>query len=136
MAARGGVGVEVETDKVPVREKGMTPYEIMLSESQERMLVVAEPGRLKDVQAVCTKWELEAAVVGRVNRRGMFRIKHNGVVVAEIPGQRLVDDCPIYEPEAGVPRSCQPPSRRAVEPRKGGPPRCPALAPRHAEHRE
>ena len=114
MAARGGVGVEVETDKVPVREKGMTPYEIMLSESQERMLVVAEPGRLKDVQAVCTKWELEAAVVGRVTDDGMFRIKHNGVVVAEIPGQRLVDDCPIYEPEARESPAVA--SRRAAEP--------------------
>jgi phosphoribosylformylglycinamidine synthase len=121
MAARGGVGVEVETDKVPVREKGMTPYEIMLSESQERMLVVAEPGRLKDVQAVCTKWELEAAVVGRVTDDGMFRIKHNGVVVAEIPGQRLVDDCPIYEsearesPEVASRRAAEPPSRAKVD---------------------
>jgi phosphoribosylformylglycinamidine (FGAM) synthase-like enzyme len=115
----------------------MTPYEIMLSESQERMLVVAEPGRLKDVQAVCTKWELEAAVVGRVTDDGMFRIKHNGVVVAEIPGQRLVDDCPIYESEAKEsPCSGKPPSRRAVERCQGRPPRCPAPAPRHPEYRE
>jgi phosphoribosylformylglycinamidine synthase len=100
MAARGGVGVEVETDLVPVREAGMTPYEIMLSESQERMLVVAEPARVTEVQAICEKWELEAAVVGRVTDDGLFRIRHNGVTVAEIPGQQLVDDAPVYYPEA------------------------------------
>ncbi len=100
MAARGGVGVELETDKVPVREPGMTPYEIMLSESQERMLVVAEPERVAEVQAVCAKWELEAAVVGRVTDDGLFRIRHNGVTVAEIPGQQLVDEAPVYYPEA------------------------------------
>mgnify|MGYP003694281985 CR=1 FL=1 len=102
------------------------------------MLVVAEPGRLKEVQAVCTKWELEAAVVGRVTDDGMFRIRHNGIVVAEIPGQRLVDDCPIYESEArGVPRSSEPPSRRAAEPRQGRiSTQSLPLAPRHPEHRE
>jgi phosphoribosylformylglycinamidine synthase II len=100
MAARGGVGVEIETDRVPTREPGMTPYEIMLSESQERMLIVAEPERVAEIQAVCRKWELDATVVGRVTDDGMYRIRHNGVVVAEIPGQRLIDDVPIYEPEA------------------------------------
>ncbi len=100
MAARGGVGVELETDKVPVREAGMTPYEIMLSESQERMLVVAEPAQVEAIKAVCSKWELEAAVVGRVTNDGLFRIRHNGVTVAEIPGQQLVDEAPVYYPEA------------------------------------
>jgi phosphoribosylformylglycinamidine synthase len=100
MAARGGVGVEIETDKVPIRELGMTPYEIMLSESQERMLVVAEPHRVKDIQAVCDKWELSATPVGRVTDDGMYRVKHDGVTVAEIPGQPLVDDVPVYYPEA------------------------------------
>jgi phosphoribosylformylglycinamidine synthase len=100
MAARGGVGVEVETDRVPVREPGMTPYEIMLSESQERMLVVAEPSRVPEIEAVCAKWELTATPVGRVTDDGLFRIKHDGLVVAEIPGQRLISDCPIYTPEA------------------------------------
>jgi phosphoribosylformylglycinamidine synthase len=114
MAARGGVGVEVHTDQVPVREPGMTPYEIMLSESQERMLVVAEPSRVKDVQAVCAKWELNAKPVGTVTDDGMFRIVHDGVVVAEIPGQRLVDDCPIYEPAAK--ESPETARRRAAEP--------------------
>jgi phosphoribosylformylglycinamidine synthase len=100
MAARGGVGVELETDRVPVREANMTPYEILLSESQERMLVVAEPKMVAEVQAVCRKWELNATPIGMVTDDGMFRVKHNGTVVAEIPGQRLVDDCPIYYPEA------------------------------------
>jgi phosphoribosylformylglycinamidine synthase len=100
MAARGHVGVELETDKVPVREADMTPYEILLSESQERMLVVAEPRMVPQVQAVCARWELDATPIGVVTDDGMFRVRHNGIVVAEIPGQRLVDDCPIYYPEA------------------------------------
>jgi phosphoribosylformylglycinamidine synthase len=100
MAARGGVGVEIETDKVPTREPGMTPYEIMLSESQERMLIVAEPERVAAIQAVCARWELSATPVGRVTDDGLFRIRHDGVTVAEIPGHRLVDDAPIYYPDA------------------------------------
>ncbi len=100
MAARGGVGVELDTGLVPVREAGMTPYEIMLSESQERMLVVAQPGRVAEIQAVCAKWELGATPVGRVTDDGIFRVAHDGRVVAAIPGQPLVEDCPMYEPEA------------------------------------
>jgi phosphoribosylformylglycinamidine synthase II len=100
MAARGGVGVEIDTALVPTREPGMTPYEILLSESQERMLVVAEPARVGAIRAVCRRWELDAAQIGVVTDDGMFRVKHDGLVVASIPGQRLVDDCPIYEPEA------------------------------------
>ncbi|NOT07187.1 MAG: phosphoribosylformylglycinamidine synthase subunit PurL [Gemmatimonadales bacterium] len=100
MAARGGVGVELDTSLVPTREAGMTPYEIMLSESQERMLVVAEPHRVPAIQAVCAKWELTATPVGRVTDDGIFRIVHNGTTVAAIPGERLVDGCPIYYPEA------------------------------------
>jgi phosphoribosylformylglycinamidine synthase len=78
----------------------MTPYEILLSESQERMLVVAEPHRVAEVQAVCARWELGATPIGRVTDDGIFRVRHDGVVVAAIPGQRLVDDCPIYDPAA------------------------------------
>ena len=100
MAARGGVGVEIDTARVPVREPGMTAYEILLSESQERMLVVAEPERVEEVEAVCRKWELNAAVIGRVTDDGMFRVLHHGTVVASIPGSRLVDDAPVYRPEA------------------------------------
>ncbi len=100
MAARGGVGVELDTSRVPVREPGMTAYEILLSESQERMLVVAEPHRVAEVEAVCARWELNAAVVGRVTDDGVFRVVHAGETVAEIPGQRLVEDAPVYHPEA------------------------------------
>ena len=100
MAARGGVGVEIETDRVPTREEGMTPYEILLSESQERMLVVAEPNQVPAIQEVCAKWELTATPIGRVTDDGIFRVKHHGKTVVAIPGQRLVNDCPIYFPEA------------------------------------
>ncbi|MEO7984909.1 MAG: phosphoribosylformylglycinamidine synthase subunit PurL [Gemmatimonadales bacterium] len=100
MAARGGVGVEIDTALVPTREPGMTPYEILLSESQERMLVVAEPPRVAEVEAVCARWDLGAAPIGRVTDDGIFRVRHAGLVVAAIPGQRLVDDCPMYHPEA------------------------------------
>jgi phosphoribosylformylglycinamidine synthase subunit PurL len=100
MAARGGVGVEVDTSLVPTREPGMTPYEILLSESQERMLVVAEPAQVPRIQEVCAKWELSATPIGRVTDDGMFRVKHNRQTVVSIPGQRLVEECPIYFPEA------------------------------------
>ncbi|MEA2723969.1 MAG: phosphoribosylformylglycinamidine synthase subunit PurL [Gemmatimonadales bacterium] len=100
MAARGGVGVEIDTGLVPTREPGMTPYEILLSESQERMLIVAEPGRVAEIQAVCAKWELSATPIGHVTDDGIFRVRHHGQTVAAIPGQRLVEDCPIYYPEA------------------------------------
>ncbi|MCU0621754.1 MAG: phosphoribosylformylglycinamidine synthase subunit PurL, partial [Gemmatimonadales bacterium] len=100
MAAKGGVGVEIDTALVPAREAGMTPYELLLSESQERMLAVVEPSRVEAVLAVCARWELEAAVIGRVTDDGIFRVAHDGLVVAAIPGQRLVDDCPVYHPEA------------------------------------
>jgi len=78
----------------------MTPYEILLSESQERMLVVAEPHRVAEIQAVCAKWELSATPIGHVTDDGIYRVRHHGLVVAAIPGQRLVDDCPMYEPTA------------------------------------
>ena len=100
MAARGGVGVELDTALVPTREPDMTPYEIMLSESQERMLVIAEPERLDAIRAVCAKWELSAAPIGRITDDGLFRVLHEGDTVAEIPGDGLVNGCPIYYPEA------------------------------------
>ena len=114
MAARGGVGVEIDTALVPTREPEMTPYEILLSESQERMLVVAEPARVAEIQAVCARWELGATPIGRVTDDGIFRVRHEGLVVAAIPGQRLVDDCPIYHPEAR--ESDEARARRAAQP--------------------
>jgi phosphoribosylformylglycinamidine synthase len=89
----------MEMTKVPIREEGMTPYEILLSESQERMLVVAEPGREDEVRQILEKWELEAAVIGRVTDDGMFRVMENGRVVADIPALPLTDGCPTYERE-------------------------------------
>lgn len=100
MAARGGVGVEIDTSLVPLREPGMTPYEILLSESQERMLVVAEPARVAEVQAICARWELTAVPIGRVTDDGLFRVVHDGQLVASIPSERLVNGVPIYRPEA------------------------------------
>jgi phosphoribosylformylglycinamidine synthase len=100
MAAKGSVGVEIDLSLVPTREPGMTPYEILLSESQERMLVVARPDRVTQVQAIAAKWELTATPIGRVTDDGMYRAKWKDQVVVEIPGQRLIDDCPVYTPEA------------------------------------
>ncbi|MDZ4674643.1 MAG: phosphoribosylformylglycinamidine synthase subunit PurL [Gemmatimonadota bacterium] len=100
MAARGGVGVLLDTSLVPTREPGMTPYEILLSESQERMLVVAEPARVAAIQTICAKWELSATPVGHVTDDGLFRVVHDGLLVVAIPGGDLVDACPIYHPEA------------------------------------
>ena len=100
MAARGEVGVTIDTTKVPVREEGMTPYEILLSESQERMLVVAKQGREGDVKAILEKWDLTAAVIGEVIAEPVYRVTEGDRVVAEFPGIRLVTDCPTYTPEA------------------------------------
>jgi len=100
MAARGGVGVEIDLSLVPTREPGMTPYEILLSESQERMLVVARPDRVAQVQAIAEQWDLTATPIGRVTDDGMYRATWQDQVVVDIPGQRLIDDCPVYTPEA------------------------------------
>src|SRR6266705_3312304 len=100
MAAKGGAGVELDLSLVPTREPGMTPYEILLSESQERMLIVARPDRLAAIQAVAAKWELNATAIGRVTDDGMYRAKWRDQVVVEIPGRRLIDDCPVYHPQA------------------------------------
>ena len=121
MAARGGVGVELDLARVPTREPGMTPYEILLSESQERMLVVARAEHLADVMAIATKWELTATPIGRVTADGIYRATWGDHVVAEIPAGRLIDDCPIYEP---------PPDEHALAaPTPAAPPRARALAP-------
>ena len=97
MGARGHVGTEIELDLVPQRETGMTPYEIMLSESQERMLLVAQKGREQEVFRVFEKWGLDAVAVGRVTTDGKMRVLHHGEVVAEIPNQALTDDAPVYK---------------------------------------
>src|SRR5438132_3774092 len=97
MGARGHVGVEIEMDRVPQRETGMSAYEIMLSESQERMLLVAQKGREEEVFRVFEKWGLDAVEVGRVTNDGKMRVLEHGEVVAEIPNQALTDDAPLYK---------------------------------------
>ena len=96
MGGRGGVGLEIELDLVPQRETGMTPYEIMLSESQERMLLVAEKGREDEVFRVFQKWGLDAVTIGRVIDQSTMRVLEHGKVVAEIPNEALTDDAPLY----------------------------------------
>ncbi len=96
MGGRGGVGLEIELDLVPQRETGMTPYEIMLSESQERMLLVAEKGREDEVFRVFQKWGLDAVTIGRVINHPAMRVLEHGKVVAEIPNAALTDDAPLY----------------------------------------
>jgi phosphoribosylformylglycinamidine synthase subunit PurL len=97
MGGRGGVGIEIELDRVPQRETGMSAYEIMLSESQERMLLVAQKGREREVFRVFEKWGLDAVEVGKVTTDNKLRVLHHGEVVAEIPNQALTDDAPVYK---------------------------------------
>ena len=101
MGARGGVGLEVELDHVPQRESGMTAYEIMLSESQERMLLVADKDREAEVIRVFEKWGLDAVIVGEVIAEPRLRILHHGQLVADIPNQSLTDDAPLYHRPVG-----------------------------------
>jgi phosphoribosylformylglycinamidine synthase len=100
MAARGDVGVTIDVTKMPVREEGMTPYEILLSESQERMLVVAKRGHESHVKDILSKWDLSAEVIGEVIAEPVYRVTEGDRVVAEFPGSRLVTDCPVYHPDA------------------------------------
>ncbi|MDH4228734.1 MAG: phosphoribosylformylglycinamidine synthase subunit PurL [Nitrospirota bacterium] len=103
MASRAGTGVEMNLDLIPCREEGMTPYEMMLSESQERMLLVARPGYEGKVREIFEKWDLEAAVVGRVTDDGMLRLLFQGRTVAEIPAHPLAEEAPRYERPMAVP---------------------------------
>ncbi|HTC43040.1 MAG TPA: phosphoribosylformylglycinamidine synthase subunit PurL [Candidatus Acidoferrales bacterium] len=96
MASRGGTGIEIDLANVPQRETGMTPYEIMLSESQERMLLVAEKGREQEVLAVFKKWGLDATVVGDVTDGGLLVVKDHGQLAAQIPAHPLAEEGPVY----------------------------------------
>src|SRR5881398_3464845 len=97
MAGKGGLGIELDLDRVPVREAGMTPYEIMLSESQERMLMVLAPGSEAIARRVFEKWELDFAVIGRVTETGQLILRMHGAVAADIPVGPLVTEAPLYE---------------------------------------
>ena len=102
-ASRGGTGVEIDLAKVPKREPGMTPYEILLSESQERMLIIAKRGKEKVVRDIFEKWDVPCAQIGRVTDDGMMRVRNNGSLAAEIPAKPLADEAPLYSREARKP---------------------------------
>src|SRR6185437_7201547 len=97
MASKGGVGIEIDVERVPLREADMEPFEVMVSESQERMLCVVEPGKLERVLALCEKWEVEGAAIGAVTDTGLVRVTAAGEPVGEMPVRALVDDCPLYD---------------------------------------
>jgi phosphoribosylformylglycinamidine synthase len=99
-ASRGGTGVEIDLAKVPKREPGMTPYEILLSESQERMLIIAKRGRENVVREIFEKWDVPCAEIGRVTDDGMMRVRNNGSVAAEVPAKPLADEAPLYSRDA------------------------------------
>ena len=98
-ASRGGSGIEIDLSKVPRREPGMTPYEIMLSESQERMLIIAKRGQEDVVRQVFDKWDVPCAEIGRVTSDGIMRVRNNGSIAAEIPAKALADEAPLYSRE-------------------------------------
>jgi phosphoribosylformylglycinamidine synthase II len=102
-ASRGGSGIEIDLAKVPRREPGMTPYEIMLSESQERMLIIAKRGREDVVRQVFDKWDVPCAEIGRVTSDGIMRVRNNGSIAAEIPAKALAEGAPLYSREAKSP---------------------------------
>jgi phosphoribosylformylglycinamidine (FGAM) synthase-like enzyme len=97
MAARAGTGIEIDLSLVPQRETGMSAYEMLLSESQERMLIVAHAGREREVADIFRKWDLDAVVVGQVQDDGRMRVTHNGEIVCDVPVKALTDEAPIYE---------------------------------------
>jgi len=103
MASRGGLGIEIELAHVPQREPGMTPYEMMLSESQERMLLVAERGREQEVLTVFAKWGLDAVEIGRVTKDGLLRVLHLSRIAAEIPAHALAEEGPVYNRPLAAP---------------------------------
>ena len=115
MAARGNMGIELELDRVPQRETHMTAYEMMLSESQERMLLVAEKGREHEVTKIFSKWGLDAVVIGRVTDDGRLRILHHGRLAADIPARALAEEAPVYNRPVAQAISAAPGALRAHE---------------------
>jgi phosphoribosylformylglycinamidine synthase len=108
MASKGGVGIRLDMNQVPCREEGMTPYEMMLSESQERMLMVLKPGREAEAEAIFRKWELDFAVIGEVTETGRMELVWNGETVADIPLDPLADEAPLYERPYAAPKAPEP----------------------------
>src|SRR4051794_32116773 len=108
MASKGNAGIRLDMNKVPCREEGMTPYEMMLSESQERMLMVLKPGREPEAEAIFRKWELDFAVIGEVTDTGRMELVWNGETVADIPLGPLADEAPCYERPYAIPKAPEP----------------------------
>ncbi|MGI8705343.1 MAG: phosphoribosylformylglycinamidine synthase subunit PurL [Sphingomicrobium sp.] len=108
MASKGGVGIRLDMNQVPTREDGMTPYEMMLSESQERMLMVLKPGREAEAEAIFSKWELDFAIIGEVTDTGRMQLEWNGETVCDIPLGPLADEAPCYERPYAVPKAPEP----------------------------
>src|SRR6266436_3989349 len=104
-ASRGGSGIEIDLAKVPKREPEMTPYEILLSESQERMLIIAKRGKENLVREIFDKWDVPWAEIGRVTDDGMMRVRNNGSIAAEIPAKPLAEEAPLYSREATPPKT-------------------------------
>lgn len=103
MAAKSGSGIEIDLDLVPQREEGMSPYEIMLSESQERMLIVAKKEKTREVQEIFSKWDLDAVIIGQVTQGERLKVKSGGKIVADLPVKAITDLCPVYKRESKIP---------------------------------
>src|SRR5438067_5389097 len=114
MASKGEVGIDIDVSRVPLREPGMEPFEIMISESQERMLCVVEPARLDDVLATCERWEVRATPIGEVTDTRRLRVFDGDELVGEVPVEALVDDCPLYDLEPQRPATPVYPAPRAL----------------------
>jgi len=118
MAGKGGLGIELDLDRVPMREESMTPYEIMLSESQERMLMIIKPGAQVDARRIFERWELDFATIGRVTETGRIVLRHHGQTVCDLPLEPLVNEAPQYDrPHVATPKRAALPSR----PKNGAP---------------
>jgi phosphoribosylformylglycinamidine synthase II len=103
MASKSGTGIEVDLDRVPQREEGMSPYEMMLSESQERMLIVAKKDKVKEVQEIFSKWDLDAVIIGQVTEGERLKVEFGGKTVVDLPVKAVIDLCPVYERESQTP---------------------------------
>jgi phosphoribosylformylglycinamidine synthase subunit PurL len=115
MAAKGGTGIDIDVDRVPLREPDMEPFEVMISESQERMLAIVEPSRIEEVLAVCERWQTGAAAIGEVTDTGRIRVQRGGDVVGDVPVEALVDECPLYELEPEEPKGWMYANRTTLE---------------------
>ena len=118
MASKGRVGLEIDVSKVPLREEGLEPFEIMVSESQERMLCVIEPAKLAELEEVCARWEVRATAIGEVIEDRRLRVLDGAEVVGDMPVEALVDDCPLYDLEPARPEGqLYPPPPRVLDSR-------------------